>query len=60
MASKALPKWSGWLGYAGTVLCLAFVPSMFRSALPDLTAFYNPAGVPGIQARDSRFPEPSR
>jgi hypothetical protein len=43
MASKALPNWTSWLGYAGTVLCLLFVPSMFAGA-PDLTAFYNPAG----------------
>jgi hypothetical protein len=43
MASRALPRWSAWLGYAGAVLCLAFVPSMFAGA-PNLAAFYNPAG----------------
>ena len=43
IASKALPHWTGWLGYGGAVLCLVFVPSMFVGA-PDLTAFYNPAG----------------
>jgi hypothetical protein len=43
LASKALPRWSGWVGYAGAVVCLVFVPSMFSGA-PDLTGFYNPAG----------------
>jgi len=42
-ASKALPGWSGWVGYAGAAVCLCFVPSMFAGA-PDLTGFYNPAG----------------
>ncbi len=37
------PRWTAWLGIAGAILCLAFVPSMFSGA-PDLTAFYNPAG----------------
>jgi hypothetical protein len=43
MASRALPTWSGWLGYACAVACLAFVPSMFVGR-PDITHFYNPAG----------------
>ena len=37
------PQWTAWLGVAGAILCLAFVPSMFTGA-PDLSAFYNPAG----------------
>ncbi len=43
VASRALPTWSGWVGYACAVLCLAFVPSMFAGK-PDPTGFYNPAG----------------
>jgi hypothetical protein len=43
MASGVLPKWSGWVGYAGAVLCLAFIPSMF-TGVPDPDDFYNPAG----------------
>ncbi|MGB8258715.1 MAG: DUF4386 family protein [Terracidiphilus sp.] len=43
LASRALPRWTAWLGLAAAALCLAFVPSMFAGA-PDLGAFYNPAG----------------
>jgi hypothetical protein len=43
VASGALPKWSDWVGYAGGVLCLAFIPSMF-TGVPDPNGFYNPAG----------------
>jgi hypothetical protein len=43
VASRALPAWSGWVGYACAVACLAFVPSMFVGR-PDPTGFYNPAG----------------
>ena len=43
VASGALPKWNGWVGYAGAALCLVFIPSMFAGA-PDLNGFYNPAG----------------
>lgn len=42
-ASRALPNWTVWLGYAGALLCLLFVPSMFVGA-PNLAGFYNPAG----------------
>ena len=43
VASGALPKWGGWVGYAGAVLCLGFIPSMFAGA-PDPAGFYNPVG----------------
>ena len=43
LVSGAIAKWSGWVGYACTLLCLAFIPSMFAGA-PDLNGFYNPAG----------------
>lgn len=54
MASHALPKWSGWVGYSCALACLAFVPSMFAGR-PDMTAFYNPAGL-GPEAFASSFP----
>jgi len=31
------------VGYAGALLCLAFIPLMFAGA-PDPNGFYNPAG----------------
>lgn len=43
VASRALPAWSGLVGYACAVVCLAFVPSMFVGKA-DPTGFYNPAG----------------
>ena len=53
-AGRALPTWSGWLGYACAVACLAFVPSMFVGR-PDIKRFYNPAGW-GPEAIASGFP----
>jgi len=43
VASRALPRWSGWVAYLCALGCLAFVPSMFVSS-PDFTRFYNPIG----------------
>jgi hypothetical protein len=43
VASRALPKWSGWVAYLCALGCLAFVPSMFVGS-PDMMRFYNPAG----------------
>jgi len=43
VAGRALPAWSGWVGYGCALACLAFVPSMFVGH-PDVTGFYNPAG----------------
>jgi hypothetical protein len=54
MASAALPKWSGWVGYSCALACLVFVPSMFVGR-PDIFAFYNPAGW-GPEAVASGFP----
>jgi len=54
VASRALPPWSGWVGYICALACLAFVPSMFVGR-PDLMRFYNPAGW-GPEAIASGFP----
>jgi len=43
VACRALPKWSGRVGYLCALACLVFVPSMFVGH-PDPTRFYNPAG----------------
>jgi hypothetical protein len=53
-ASRALPRWSAWIGYLSALGCLAFVPSMFVGS-PDLMHFYNPAGW-GPEAIASGFP----
>jgi hypothetical protein len=53
-ASRALPRWSGWIGYLCALACLIFVPSMFVGS-PDLMHFYNPAGW-GPEAIASGFP----
>jgi len=54
VASRALPRWSAWVGYVCALGCLAFVPSMFVGS-PDLMHFYNPAGW-GPEAIASGFP----
>jgi len=54
VASRALPRWSAWVGYVCALGCLAFVPSMFVGS-PDLMRFYNPAGW-GPEAIASGFP----
>lgn len=43
VASRALPRWSGWVGYLCALGCLAFVPSMFVGS-PDFKRFYNAIG----------------
>jgi len=43
VASRALPRWSGWVAYLCALGCLAFLPSMFVGS-PDFTRFYNPIG----------------
>jgi len=42
-ASRALPAWTGPVGYGCAAACFAFVPSMFIRH-PDPNGFYNPAG----------------
>ncbi len=42
-ASHALPAWFAPWGYACSLACFAFVPSMFAGH-PDPNGFYNPAG----------------
>jgi len=54
VASGALPSFTGWIGYAGALSCLAFVPSMFVKHV-DPSGFYNPAGW-GPTAIASGFP----
>jgi Domain of unknown function (DUF4386) len=51
LASHALPRWCGWVGYACALACLGFVPSMFVHHV-DVNGFYNPAGwgVVGVAA----------
>jgi hypothetical protein len=49
VASRALPKWSGWVAYFCALGCLAFVPSMFVGS-PDFTRFYNAIGWGAIIA----------
>jgi hypothetical protein len=49
VASRALPAWSGWVGYLCALGCLAFVPSMFVGS-PDFTRFYNAIGWGAIIA----------
>ena len=51
---NALPKWSGWVGYACALSCLVFVPSMYVRHI-DMQGFYNPAGL-GPEAFASGFP----
>ena len=43
LASRCLPKWSAWVGYACTLGCFAFVPTMFVRHV-DIFGSYNPAG----------------
>ena len=54
LKNPILPKWSAWLGYACSVACLAFVPTMFIRHV-DVREFYNPAGW-GPEAIANGFP----
>jgi hypothetical protein len=42
-ATTVLPRWTGWIAYAGVALCLLCVPAMYGGAL-NTRAFYNAAG----------------
>lgn len=42
-ATSVLPKWTGWVAYVGTVLCVACVPAMYFGPV-DYTGFYNAGG----------------
>jgi hypothetical protein len=42
-ATGILPRWTGWLACAATVLCLACIPAMYVGAV-DSTRFYNAGG----------------
>ena len=42
-ATGVLPRWTRWIAYAGVLLCVAAVPSMYGGPL-DPAGFYNAAG----------------
>ncbi len=42
-ATGILPRWTGWLAYAATALCLVSIPAMYGGAA-DPTRFYNAGG----------------
>lgn len=43
VATRALPKWIGWLAWTSAILCVAAIPSMYTTVV-DPTGFYNVAG----------------
>jgi len=43
LATRALPRWIGWLAVASVVLCFAAIPSMYGGVV-DGGGFYNAAG----------------
>ena len=43
MGTGVLPRWTGWLAYAATVLCLVCIPAMYVGPV-DPTRFYNAGG----------------
>jgi hypothetical protein len=43
LATGALPKWTGWVACASTILCLVAIPSMYAGVV-DTNGFYNVAG----------------
>lgn len=43
VSTKLLPKWTGWVGYAGAAVCAAFIPSMFSGSM-DFNSFYSASG----------------
>lgn len=45
-ASGALPRWTGWIGYAAAVLNLAAIPALYGGA--DPSQFYSAAGFAPI------------
>lgn len=42
-ASGVLPRWTGWLAYAGTALCAVCVPAMYGGAI-SFSGLYNAGG----------------
>ena len=42
-ATRILPRWTGWLAYAATVLCVVSIPAMFGGPA-DPARFYNAGG----------------
>lgn len=42
-AARVLPRWTGWLAYAGAGLCALCVPAMYGGPV-DYTRFYNAGG----------------
>ena len=42
-ATRILPRWTGWLAYAGAVLCAMSIPAMYGGSV-DPTGFYNAGG----------------
>lgn len=43
LVTRALPRWTGWLGVFGAVLCALSIPAIYASTV-DHTSFYNAAG----------------
>ncbi len=42
-STDILPRWTGWLAYAATLLCVASIPAMYAGRA-DPTGFYNAGG----------------
>jgi hypothetical protein len=42
-ATGVLPRWTGWVAYAGAALCALFVPTMYGGPV-DYSKFYNVGG----------------
>ncbi len=42
-ATGVLPRWTGWVAYAGAALCALFVPTMYGGPV-DTSRFYNVGG----------------
>ena len=42
-ATRILPRWTGWLAYAATVLCVMSIPAMYGGPV-DPAGFYNAGG----------------
>jgi hypothetical protein len=43
MATGVLPRWTGWLAFMATGLCLVSIPALYLGPV-DPTGFYNPGG----------------
>jgi hypothetical protein len=43
-ATGILPRWTGWLAYAATLLCVISIPAMYGGPA-DSSGFYNAAGL---------------